>query len=325
MKNRQNGFTLVELLVVIAIIGILVALLLPAIQAAREAARRTQCSQNLSQLIIAVHNYEMAWSVYPPGTIEKKGPIQNHAHGYHHNWLIQLLPYMEQKNAYQHIDRTVGVYHKNNVPVRQLTIDNLLCPSQPATPQGYSSYAGCHHDLEAPIDVNNNGVFFLNSRITYDDITDGSAYTLFVGEKLIEQGDLGWMSGTSATLRNTGVPPNASVAGGGKPNWARGPAGEQELWDGSDGMYGAEYGESGEMGGAEADAEVVVEEREEVEPTGPPPKGPVLPVGGFGSVHPGGCQFAFGDGRVSYLSESMSLQVYQQLGHRADGKLLDSF
>lgn len=322
---KRKGFTLVELLVVIAIIGILVALLLPAIQAAREAARRTQCAQNINQLIVAIHNYEMAWGFYPPGTIEKKGPIQNHAYGYHHNWLIQLLPYMEQKNAYQHIDRTVGVYHKNNVPVRQLTIDSLLCPSQPAAVQGYSSYAAVHHDVEAPIDVNNNGVFFLNSRISYDDITDGSAYTLFVGEKYIEQGDLGWMSGTRATLRNTGVPLNAKVVRGGRPNWAQYPPGEQESWDESDdmsGMYGPDDGESGRMGGGEA--EVAVEERKEAKPTGPPPKGPVLPVGGFGSVHPGGSQFAFGDGHVSFLTSSISQQVYQQLGHRADGKLLDT-
>jgi len=325
MKNRQKGFTLVELLVVIAIIGILVALLLPAIQAAREAARRTECNQNLCQLVVAVHNYEMAWGVYPPGTIEAKGPIQNHAHGYHHNWLVQLLPYMEQKNAYQQIDWKVGVYHKNNAPVRQLTIAHLLCPSQPASAENYSSYAGVHHDIEAPIDVNNNGVFFLNSRVTYDDITDGSAHTLFIGEKYIEQGDLGWMSGTNATLRNTGTPPNAG--GGGTRNWARGPAGEQDSWDemgGMSGAYGMEHEGFDELGELDAVAEVVEEEPEAGDPSGPPPKGPVLPVGGFGSVHPGGCQFAFGDGHVGFLTESISQPVYQQLGHRADGKLLDA-
>ncbi len=230
MRHRQNGFTLVELLVVIAIIGILVALLLPAIQAAREAARRTECSQNMSQLIVAIQHYEMAWEVYPPGTLEKTGPIQNHAHGYHHSWLIQLLPYMEQKNAYQHIDRTVGVYHKKNANVRKLTISHLNCPSQAGSDEGYSSYAAVHHDLEAPIDVNNNGVFFLNSSVTYDDITDGSAYTLFVGEKITEPGDLGWMSGTRATLRNTGVSINISGFQGGRINWATGPVGDGEGW-----------------------------------------------------------------------------------------------
>lgn len=330
MKNRHKGFTLVELLVVIAIIGILVALLLPAIQAAREAARRTECGQHLSQLIVAIHNYEMAWDAYPSGTIEKQGPIQNHAHGYHHGWLIGLLPYMEQKNAYQHIDRTVGVYHKKNAPVRQLTIGTLICPSQAAAVKGYTSYAGVHHDVEAPIDTSNNGVFFLNSRITYDDITDGSAYTLFVGEKIIEPGDLGWMSGTRATLRNTGLGPNVSGFQGGRANWARNPVVDENLWAESGGMSSGydmgmgseEFGESMEQ---EPDAELASEASKDGGPAGPPPKGPVLPVGDFGSMHPGGSQFALGDGRVNFLSEDMSLQVYQQLGHRADGKLLDTF
>jgi prepilin-type N-terminal cleavage/methylation domain-containing protein len=213
--THATGFTLVELLVVIAIIGVLVALLLPAIQAAREAARRTQCANQLAQLIVAVHNYEMAHSLYPPGTIEAQGPIQNHSWGYHHNWIIQLLPYMEQSAKYNHIDRSVGVYHPNNFPVRILTMGTLICPSQASATDGYSSYAAVHHDVEAPIDANNNGVFFLNSRIGYQDVKDGSAWTIFLGEKLIEQGDLGWMSGTNATLRNTGATPVGSGWGTG--------------------------------------------------------------------------------------------------------------
>jgi len=336
MNRSQRAFTLVELLVVIAIIGILVSLLLPAIQAAREAARRTSCSQNLIQLIVGIHNYEMAYRAYPPGTIEKTGPIQNHPQGYHHGWITQLLPYVEQRNAYNHIDHSVGVYHKNNAAVRELTIDHLMCPSQPATYGGYSSYAAVHHDVEAPIDVNNHGVFFLNSQVTYDDITDGSAYTLFVGEKIIEQGDLGWMSGTRATLRNTGVGLNVTGFAGGRINWAQGPVGGPDVvvMDGDmTTMYDLADGAGGSMGGMadagdakddDAEGEAPAEEGEGAKPSGKPAKGPILPVGGFGGVHPGGCQFACGDGRVTFVCESISLQTLQQLGHRADGKLLDS-
>jgi prepilin-type N-terminal cleavage/methylation domain-containing protein len=330
MNRSQRGFTLVELLVVIAIIGILVALLLPAIQAAREAARRTECGQNLVQLIVGIHNYEMAYRAYPPGTIEKKGPIQNHARGYHHGWITQLLPYLEKRNAYNHIDHRVGVYHKNNLPVRQLTINHLICPSQPAAYGGYSAYAAVHHDVEAPIDVNNNGVFFLNSHVRYDDITDGSAYTLFVGEKLIEQGDLGWMSGTRATLRNTGVGLNVTGFAGGRPNWAQGPVSlggpDVVVMDGdTTSVYTLDDGMGGGMGMADDDTEgnAPAEEGEGAKPMGKPAQGPVLPIGGFASVHPGGCQFACGDGRVTFVGESISLQTLQQLGHRADGKLLD--
>ncbi len=342
MNRSQRGFTLVELLVVIAIIGILVALLLPAIQAAREAARRTQCSQNLVQLIVGIHNYEMAHRAYPPGTIEKKGPIQNHARGYHHGWITQLLPYLEQKNAFNHIDHSVGVYHKNNAPVRELGIDHLMCPSQAASYGGYSAYAAVHHDVEAPIDANNNGVFFLNSHIAYDDITDGSAYTLFVGEKIVEQGDLGWMSGTRATLRNTGVSLNATGFAGGRPNWAQGPVGGPDVVvmdgdmttmysfdDETGGAMGMGGGmETGDTGNAKdddgAEGDTPAKENTGAKPSSKPVQGPVLPIGGFGSVHPGGCQFAYGDGRVGFLTSSMSLETLQQLGHRADGKLLDT-
>ena len=130
----KRGFTLVELLVVIAIIGILVAMTLPAIQASREAARRTDCLNNLAQLGVAVHNFEMAHGVYPTGTIDKKGPIQNIAKGDHRNWIIQLLPYIEEGNAYRHIDQSVGVYDPKNAPVRALTIPMLVCPDETAGP-----------------------------------------------------------------------------------------------------------------------------------------------------------------------------------------------
>jgi prepilin-type N-terminal cleavage/methylation domain-containing protein/prepilin-type processing-associated H-X9-DG protein len=325
-KRPKTGFTLVELLVVIAIIGILIALLLPAIQAAREAARRAQCTNHLSQLIVAVQNYHSAFTVYPPGTIEAQGPIQNHAQGYHHSWFVQLLPYLEQQNAYRQIDRSVGVYHPKNAAVRRLTISGVICPSQPSNTSGYSTYAAVHHDVEAPIDADNHGVFFRNSRVSYDDVTDGSAFTLFLGEKTVESGDLGWMSGTRATLRNMGTSLNLTGLVNGSIQIATDPLEVDESLLPEGERTGAKYSPLGSFPGSSYSgppnaALGPVPPQPPAAPAGP---GPVLPVGGFGSSHIGGCQFAFGDGHVKFLGDSITAQVLQQLGHRADGKLLNA-
>jgi prepilin-type N-terminal cleavage/methylation domain-containing protein len=207
-KRLPTAFTLVELLVVIAIIGILVSLLLPAIQASRESARRASCTNNLGQLIIGVHDFEGAHEHYPAGTVDATGPIKNLPSGHHISWIAHILPYIEEMPLYNSLDLSLSAYHWKNDRARQTMIQVLVCPSNPADDGPYSSYAGCHHDKEAPIDANNSGVFFLNSRITRDDLKDGAGYTLFVGEKLIDDFDLGWLSGTPGTLRNAGNPIN---------------------------------------------------------------------------------------------------------------------
>jgi prepilin-type N-terminal cleavage/methylation domain-containing protein/prepilin-type processing-associated H-X9-DG protein len=310
MNRSSRAFTLVELLVVIAIIGVLVALLLPAVQAVREAARRTQCNNNLSQLIIAVHNYETAFGHYPAGTIEPKGPITSAPIGYHHNWIIQILPYMEERNTWQAIDKTVGVYHKKNAPVASAAIRILHCPSSAAGWTGQTSdYAGCHHDAEKSIDANDNGIFFLNSKVRYDDVTDGSSYTVFVGEKLSDAWDLTWMSGTRATLRNAGSGVNALTYSNGLPR----------------------PGESTQ--GITLTVPDTIPELDEPKPEDPDASkvapapaaaniGPGNPlwVGGFGSSHAGGANFAFGDGSVRYMSG-----LFPQLAHRRDGQLPAGF
>ncbi len=279
--DKRRAFTLVELLVVIAIIGILVALLLPAVQAAREAARRIQCSNNLSQLILAVQNYEVTYRVYPSGTIDDKGPIKSLPNGYHHNWLGRILPYLEETNVYSHIDYGVGVYDDKNAPVRKVSLSVFRCPSDYAPfsdERPMANYAGSHHDVEAPIAADNHGVFFLNSHIRYREVSDGVSHTFFIGEKILDEpGDLGWMSGTRSTLRNTGKQLNEGMKRFGRP-----------LLDPSS----PDYTEPGE-----------------------------LEVGGFSSRHPGVTMFAYGDSHVTVVSETASLEILQQMAHRSDGKL----
>ena len=207
----RRGFTLIELLVVIAIIAILIALLLPAVQQAREAARRTQCKNNLMQIGIAMHTYEMSFEMMPPGTVNLTGPIRNIEEGYHMSWLVQILPAIEQAGLFGMINFNESVYAPANTAPRATVIISFLCPSDNRQSGGVSSYAGCFSGDDVAIDMNNNGLLFLNSGVGYQEIRDGASNTILAGEKIVAAGfkDLGWMSGTMATLRNTEVPINA--------------------------------------------------------------------------------------------------------------------
>ena len=211
LSTKRPAFTLVELLVVIAIIGILVGLLLPAVQAAREAARRCQCMNNVAQLALAIHTHEFNTEHFPSGVINASGPIRNEPIGQHVSWIVQILPQMEQSALYNHFDQTAGAYAEENQKSRRQRVPSVLCPSSPESGRagddqstGVSNYAGCHHDSEAPIDAENNGVLFLNSRLRFSQIQDGSSQTILLGEMLPGKNSLGWASGTRATLRNTG-------------------------------------------------------------------------------------------------------------------------
>jgi prepilin-type N-terminal cleavage/methylation domain-containing protein len=314
-KKKVRGFTLVELLVVIAIIGVLVALLLPAVQAVREAARRTSCMNNVTQLIVAVQNYEMAMRVYPPGTLDKAGPVQNAPLGYHHNWIQQILPYLEERNAWNAVDRSVSIYHKNNSAVRNHEVRILNCPSSSAG-RTNSNYAGIHHDAEAPIDADNNGVFFLNSKIRYDDITDGASHTVFIGEKLPDAWDINWLSGTRATLRNMGAGVNTLTYSTGlvRPGSGGFPA---QL------SFSSELDEVPGLETEEDDSLTIVDVPQAQRPANGP--GSPLFVGGLGAEHPGGAMCALGDGSVRFLTAGTSAAVMSQLGNRADGKLPPAF
>lgn len=328
ISTPRRAFTLVELLVVIAIIGVLVALLLPAVQQAREAARRCSCVNNLSQLIIGVNHYEMAHSFYPPGTIDAKGPIVNARLGYHHNWLVQTMPYLEQQNVWNAVNTQQSIYHPSNAPIGALTIPNLQCPSSPAIPPALT-YAGCHHDSEKPIDEGDNGVFFLNSRVRYEDVKDGSSQTIFIGEKIPDAWELEWCSGTRASLRNAGSTINQYTS--------RSLRLFKREYGGGDFNGFGQGGEPLGNPGSKTDPLAVPgldEEKTDDESTLSPPgsssasggamglgPGNSQYVGGFGSEHPAGAQFAFGDGSVHFLSGNIAPKVLQQLAHRADGKL----
>ncbi|HVW02603.1 MAG TPA: DUF1559 domain-containing protein [Planctomycetaceae bacterium] len=206
----RRAFTLIELLVVIAIIAVLIALLLPAVQQAREAARRTQCKNNLKQLGLALHNYHSSLNMFPPNLVP--GSNFNYSAG---NWgvLAYLNPYLDQSNVYNLMNLTAPTYAStapyniadpNNAVAVGITVPMFLCPSdrgQPVALNAYgvnqlgpTNYAACqgsglNSQGGAPgSPYNADGVFFANSGISFGGITDGSSNTVAMAESLLGEG-----------------------------------------------------------------------------------------------------------------------------------------
>src|SRR5579863_3544458 len=192
-KDKARAFTLVELLVVVAIITVLIGLLIPAVIQARDGARRLQCRNNLMQIGQALRNYESAHDCLPPGSVDPNRPIKSQNQGYHVGWIVQILPQLEQSNVSAAFDFSVGIYDAKNKQATGAALEVLRCPLT-----GQMAYSACHHDVEAPIDIDNHGVMFLNSSICREDIRDGISNTIYVGEA--GPIGLGWASGTRSTL-----------------------------------------------------------------------------------------------------------------------------
>ncbi len=220
MKRLQgrHGFTLIELLVVIAIIAILIALLLPAVQQAREAARRSQCQNNLKQLGLALHNYHDVHKVFPPGEIGVRlsdGSTQFRDANSPVNligWSCFILPYMDQANLYNSIGSTVfsasfgaAWYSSSTVStLGQTPLSAFACPSDPMGlvntdmgGWGKSNYGGCAggttqaSGIRPTTSASCKGVFYINSSTRIRDITDGTSNTILLGERTTEGGQKG--------------------------------------------------------------------------------------------------------------------------------------
>lgn len=316
----RRGFTFIELLIVIGIICVLIALLLPAVQQAREAARRMQCQNNLFQLNTALQNYTLVHGVFPPGAVNPKGPIKLAADPdfYHMAWTVQILPQLEMQSVFQHFDFDHGVYDSRNAAPQQRMLAILDCPSsyrpQPRRKFGHSDYAGVYASTAVPIAEDNDGILHLNSHVSMGGIKDGSSYTIILGEKYVGDRIWGWASGTSDTLRNTGYVINAAKSMR-VPSKTPGPAVGLIPPPGS--PTGGPLGTTGSygMGGGFAPAQAMPKV-----PAAELPD-PALVPRGFSSRHAGGNQFAMADGSVRYISQNIDLRTFQQLASRAGGEM----
>lgn len=304
LRGRHRGFTLTEMTVVLAIIMVLFSLLLPAVQRARDAARRVQCQSQLMQIGLALQNYRMAHDVLPPGCVNLTRPISSieSQDQYHMSWIVQILPFLEEKNAFNRVDFSSSVYATENSEVRQHAVHILVCPADSTIITknfGRTSYFGVHNDFETPIDVDQNGVLFLNSSIRRKQIADGDSQTIFVMEGKQDSGGiglgvLGWMSGTKASLRNGVQWINRDAAGAdATPEYVN--------------HVSPPHGN-----------EVIVKEQQDL-------KNGVEYVGGPSSYHIGGYHVAMGDGSVRFVSTSIESAMLRRLTHRADGELVEDF
>jgi len=207
----RSGFSLIELLVVIAIISILIALLLPAVQQAREAARKTQCKNNLKQLGIALHNFEGSNQRLPVGAESREFPSNPmHPHNFY-RWsvLAHLTPFLDQTNAYRSINLDVPLFAPPSFDVSPqnrvaagLLVSVFLCPSDQGRPVsegfgvgklGPTNYAGCTGTGKGggtPFkDEGVDGTFFINSDTKFSDFLDGASNTIVMSESTLGTGD----------------------------------------------------------------------------------------------------------------------------------------
>lgn len=307
--RRRQGFTLIELLVVIAIIAVLVSLLLPAVQQAREAARRTQCKNNLKQIGLALHNYHDTHGSFPPACLALSYAGNAYASptaepgrtsvagGW--GWTVFVLPHLEQANLYSALNPNGNNFPSAPTALTQTILPFFICPSDPSgnivtsTPLGGDGTTG-HAKSSYPAifgstTVNyintaartTRGMFWYNSAVRLRDVTDGGSNSIMVTERI-------WDGGTSETRRGA--------------IWAGKCPGSNVLLD-----AGNKYSNL-----------IRVQNH---------PDWLIKGLNGNSamSMHVGGVHFVLGDGAVRFISQNTDGATYQRLGQMADGEVISDF
>ncbi len=341
MRSKRAGFTLIELLVVIAIIAILVALLLPAVQQVREAARKSQCQDHLHNLALAIHSYESSYKCLPPAYVDLRGApggsmaVDDQPHW---AWSAMILPQIEQKPKYDQLNVSGGL------PVAALDadedafktqIDVFTCPSSPQPAIFSTAEAGYCVDNSAgkniPVAIANyvasnntkavrlfqatnplngatgaTGTFFANSSVKFRDWTDGSSNTILLGER---------------TYRIRSRPAHAAMLYVVRDNGGNGPTASSPYGSGvfSGGSSSANQGLLSITGTTHVPINTL--------PNSTGMGDNCSNCQAYSSSHPGGAQFAMGDGKVAFLSENIDLNsvtneidsVFEALAGIGDG------
>ncbi|MEP3481174.1 MAG: DUF1559 domain-containing protein [Fuerstiella sp.] len=340
MKKNIRGFTLIELLVVIAIIAILVSLLLPAVQQAREAARRTQCKNNLKQLGLAFHNYHDVHRAFAPGGIHSSVPRNGGSgHSFGPSFYALILPYIELGTMYEQMEfegESPGYIREgagsagdfNAAVINQMGegVPAFKCPSSPLAPRNgtfapfahYAGISGCADPVtfsESRIFddgglglISGGGILVANKPIKVRDITDGTSNTMMIGEQngRLERLVTGTFSDLAASGTTHGWLMGLRVTGT-PPNLQPDPANtDQRTFNLTTVRYS---------------------------PNQEPFANQLFPGMGSNvgannplmSFHTGGIQILLGDGSVRFLSENLDLETLKKLATRDDGQVVGEF
>ncbi len=297
---RRRGFNLIELLVVVSIIGLLVGLLLPAVQSSREAARRAKCANNLHQIGLALHSYESSFKHFPLGYVSSVAGANETGPGW--SWATALLPFMEQNSLYASININRNVEHADNQTSRSIQLQTYLCPSDPVfardvdvpdyqnnivcsvSGSNYLAVFGSLHSSCKRCRWQPDGSFGRNFGVSHAALTRGTSQTLAVGERGHRMSFATW----------TGVVP------------------ESKLKDNA-------HVDAGYVGGP-----AYVLGSFNFDPEDPTEIDPEIHSDGDGEqfdfrIHPGGCNFLYFDGHVDFLKETTNRSLLQQLSTR-EGK-----
>lgn len=205
-NRRLPGFTLAELLVTISIIGVLAGLLLPAVQAARQAARRAQCMNNLRQIGIALHGYHLSHQTLPPGCLQWRGPGRSVSMK-QFAWSALILKYLEQGNLHEQIDFHYPFDDTRNARAAAVVLSVYLCPAAVASPpggRGKTDYGGLYGERITARGRTDNGVFVYDEAIRFEEIRDGLSGTLCVAEDT-RGPDAEWINGRNVFEQSGGV------------------------------------------------------------------------------------------------------------------------